>query len=196
VLAAAIGSYVVWLRVFSIYRYAVTLEMLAPLLCAALIATWPIREPRRILFAALCAVVLVVATRPGSWGRVEWGPRFVAATAPRITDPHNTMVLMIGFEPASWVIPSFPPEVPFVRLQGYSHGPDDGDVGLAHEARLRVANHAGAFYVLCSKLEQDLAKKVLARYDLVGDFGACEAIKGNIDRNLLFCPAQRRTAAP
>jgi len=196
VLAAAIGSYVVWLRVFAIYRYAVTLEMLAPLLSAALIATWPIRMRRRIALAVLCAFVLVVGTRPGSWGRVEWGPRFVEVTAPRLDDPRNAMVLMVGFEPMSWVIPSFPADVPFVRLQGYSHGPDDGDVGLAREARLRVANHRGPFYLLSSNSEQDLAEKVLARLGMVGDFGSCEAIAGNLDHKLRLCPVSRSGDAP
>jgi hypothetical protein len=190
VLIAAASSFLAWLPIFAIYRYIVTLEMLAPLLIAALIATWPIREPGRLVLVVACALVVAISTRPGSWGRVEWGQRFVEVEVPRLSDPSRTMVLMVGYEPSSWVIPSFPKDVPFVRLQGNSHGPDDGDVGLAREARIRVGKHRGILYVLCAQSEQTLAQEVLGRFELVGDFDSCKRVHGNLNASLRLCPVR------
>jgi hypothetical protein len=190
-LIAAAFSYLAWLAIFAIYRYIITVEMLAPLLIAGLIATWPISEQRRLVLVVVCALALAISTRPGSWGRVEWGQRFVEVDVPHLTDPSHTMVLVVGYEPSSWVIPSFPAEVPFVRLQGNSHSPDDGDAGLAREARIRVGKHQGIFYVLCAQSEQALAREVLGRFELVADFDSCNRIRGNLDAGLRLCPVHR-----
>jgi len=193
VLVAAAFSYLAWLALFGIYRYIITLEMLAPLLIAALIATWPIREPGRLVLVVACASMLAISTRPGSWGRVEWGQRFVEVDVPLLRDPSHTMVLMVGFEPSSWVIPSFPREVPFVRLQGNSHSPADGDVGLAREARMRVAKHQGYFELLYAQSEQTLAREVLGRFELSADFDSCRPVGGNLNSGLRLCPVRRVT---
>ena len=191
VLSAAAFSYITWLALFGIYRYIITLEMLAPLLTASLIAGWPIRHRTKITIACLCAVMLIVGTRPWSGDRIEWESRFVEVAAPRLKDPLHAMVVVAGFVPSSWVIPSFPPEVPFVRLQGYSHSPDDGNVGLAREARSRVAQHRGTLYVLYAESEEALVRDVLRKFDLVGDFAACERVRGNLAAGLRLCPVSR-----
>ena len=185
-------SYLMWLALFAVYRYVITLEMLAPVLIAALIATWPIRQRPKSVVLIACALLLITSTRPGSWGRVDWGNHFVEVDVPQLSDPLRTMVLVVGYEPSSWVIPSFPPQVPFVRLQGNSHSPDDGDVGLAREARIRVGKHQGIFYVLCAESEQALARTVLARFELVPDFDSCEPVRSNLYAGLRLCPVQRR----
>jgi hypothetical protein len=190
------AAFVVWEAVFAIYRYVISLEMLAPVLGAALIARWPLRERARLSIALASAALLLVTTQAANWGRTVWSERFVDVQPPRVAAPADTMALMVGFTPASWVIPAFPPEIPFVRLQGYSHSPDDGDVGLAAVARRRIATHRGSFYLLCARGERKLAREVLAKYGLEPDLARCEAIAGNLDDDLRWCPVHRTLRAP
>lgn len=196
VLAASTVSYLVWLGLFAIYRYIVTLEMLAPLLVVTLISTWPVSERGRIVTVVLLGALVLIGTRPGTWGRTDWSERFVEVTAPTVVDTRATMVLMVGFVPSSWVIPAFPPDVAFVRLQGYSHHPDDGDVGLARVARTRVSSHDGAFYLLYARGERQLARQIIDRFDLATDFASCEPVRGNLDSALRFCPVRRKVVQP
>jgi hypothetical protein len=69
-----IVSYAVWLYIFGIYRYVLTLEMLAPLLIALVVSLWPITGQRRwqvlaaLWFGALlCTGWSAVVGIGGSW---------------------------------------------------------------------------------------------------------------------------------
>src|SRR5262249_2975277 len=154
--------------VFAIYRYVVALEMLAPLLAAALLAAWPIAARVRIGVAIACVLVLALSTQPSFWTRVPFGQRFVEVTVPPMPDA-NPMVLMAGYGPLSWVIPSFPPGVPFVRLHGYGNELRDADAGLTRLVRTRVAKHTGSFYLLFEADDVALIPEVLARFDLAAN---------------------------
>jgi hypothetical protein len=191
VMTACVFAYVAWLALFGVYRYIIALEMLAPLLIVALIATWPIRQREKIVLIAVCALALVISTRTGPGERIEWGTRFVQVDVPKFSDPLRTMILMVGYEPSSWIIPSFPPEVSFVRLQGHSHDPEEGNIGFIREARMRIAKHQGEFYVLYSQSEETLTRKVLPAFELMADFDSCERVRGNLDASLRLCPVHR-----
>ena len=191
---AAAAAYAAWLAVFAIYRYLVALELLAPVLAAALIAAWPIRPRTRVAIGLACALLLAVTTRTSYWNRVPFGARFVEVTAPQM-DP-NPMVLMAGYGPLAWVIPSFPAGVPFVRLHGYGNELRDADSGLARIARTRVANHSGSFYLLFEADDVALVDEVLARFDLAANLAACEPIDGNLNGGLRFCPVHRTSTSP
>jgi hypothetical protein len=155
-----------------------------------------LRESVRLSIALATAALLLVTTQAANWGRTGWSERFVDVQAPPVVSPADTMALMVGFIPASWVIPAFPPQIPFVRLQGYSHSPDDGDVGLAGVARRRIVTHGGIFYLLCARGERQFAREVLAKYGLEPELALCESISGNLDDDLRWCPVRRTLRAP
>jgi hypothetical protein len=179
-----------------VYRYIVTLEMLAPILAAGWITRWHIARRARVAVAVAGAVIVVATTRAADWGHTEWGGRAVEVDVPAIARPGATMALMSGFEPLSWVIPSFPREIPFVRLQGYWNDPEDGDVGLTSSVRRRIDAHEGDLFLLCSRNERALAARVLSAYDLTTDFGRCVPIRANLADGLQWCPVRRARDAP
>jgi len=193
-LVASGATYVAWLSVFAIYRYLVALELLAPVLAAAVIAAWPIAPRARIAVALAAALVLAATTKPSFWNRVPFGRRFVEVTVPAMNAPGAPMVVMAGYGPLAWVIPAFPPGVPFVRLHGYGNELRDADAGLSRLAKARVANHAGSFYLLFEADDVLLVPGVLARFDLAVKLDACEPIDGNLNDGLRFCPVVRATA--
>ena len=187
-------SFVVWESLFAVYRYVITLEMLSPIVAAALIARWRVAARARAGVAIACAVIVVATTRAGDWGHTEWRERTVEVEVPAIARPEATLGLMAGFEPLSWVIPSFPPKIPFVRLQGYWNDPEDGDIGLTSSVRDRIDAHRGDLFLLYAENERSLATRVLAAYGLETNFGECVAVRGNLAAGLRWCQVRRSIA--
>jgi len=190
-IAAAVASYVVWLGLFAIYRYIIPLEMLAPLIIVAGVSLWPVSVAvqSRIVAGLLLAVTL--SAMPGTWGRIAWGDQFVEAAAPDLPSPGDSMILMLGTTPTSWVIPSFPAQTAFVRIQGFGLNPEDGDTGLNKRVRERIASHGGDFYTLAADFDRALAASLLARYGLAADPSTCRVVRGNLADDIELCAAAR-----
>lgn len=186
-IVATVISYAAWLVLFGIYRYAISLEMLAPLVIVAAMSLWPgsVKARAALLSATLIGVTL--SAIPGDWGRVPWGSRFVETTAPELAKPDQSMVLMLGTTPTAWVVPAFPKSVSFVRIQGYGIGPEDGETGLNQKVRARIAAHSGAFFTLASIDDRLLAESLLANYGLLQDVHNCQPIVSNLANGVEFC---------
>jgi len=195
--AAAALSYGVWLVLFGIYRYAVPLEMLAPLLIVACVGLWPLGRNQKFDYtygAFLFLALAVVAARPGSWERVPWGAglggRFVDVAAPVLAEPENTLILMTGFAPTSFVIPAFPPQIAFLRPHSYLVEP--GHRTLFNAAMHgRIAAHTGAIFLLQASWEHWAAEEALPALGLEADFDQCRPVSNNLDKDLELCAVRR-----
>jgi hypothetical protein len=100
------------------------------------------------------------------------------------------MILMSGYEPMAYLIPSFPPNIPVLRIQGYLAGPGD-DSGLSAQMRVRIDAHRGDLYLLASPHEQSVAEQAAASYGLQIDQAACQRLMSNLDGPYEFCPLLR-----
>ncbi|MEZ5286844.1 MAG: hypothetical protein R2712_18955 [Vicinamibacterales bacterium] len=108
-------AYLVWLQLFSYYRYAIVLEALSlPLLIGLALH---LRPRSRLAGAALfsIAVVLVSTTRAPDWGRRAWSDSYFGVDASRLSRFGDATVLMWDM-PNGYVLPFFPPSATFVRL--------------------------------------------------------------------------------
>ncbi len=197
VIAACALSYAVWVPLFGIYRYIIPLEMLAPLTIAAAIGLWPLASRTRALAAGAVLLLVTLTARPGDWIRLPaWTGKMVEVTAPAVPDPAHTMILMAGLEPLSYVIPSLPPEMTVLRLQGYFTDPKD-DTGMNRLIRARLAAHDGPLYILVAAWDWDTAKGVLPQFGLTADFSACERVLSNLQpppddaMRISLCPVTR-----
>lgn len=149
-LAAFSIVYVLWLTLFSIYRYAVTIEMIAPLLIVFALGFLPLKNKIRtsLLIAVFAAVLFSV--KIGNWDRRDvWSDRFIEAQVPELEDPARLMILMAGQEPYAHLVPSFPPEISFVRIQSNISSPEQ-DFGLNRILWARIERHrrAGGRFML------------------------------------------------
>ena len=189
--AFSLVSFLAWLGVFAIYRYVVALEMLAPALIVTCILQWPVAERVK---PGLCMAVLAglaLTTRPGDWGHVPWSRDFVELHAPAFDPAESGMVLLTGYSPTAWVVGAFPDTWPLVRVNGFSFGPDDGDIGQAGIARRRVSGHTGPLFLLSDQAEMAPAAEVLARYGLEPDMTACHSIDSNLSHGIKLCSVTR-----
>ena len=143
VLWAAFVGYAGWLVLFSIYRYAVPLEMLVPLLlCLMLVALAGVRFGT--VAAVACSFLLVATTQKADFARKDWGDDpFVGAEAPAAyRELRDAVILMAGRSADAHFIPAFDPSNRFVRLDGfdYVYRADDP---FTRQAAGIVAGHRG-----------------------------------------------------
>jgi hypothetical protein len=183
-------SYIAWQMLFSIYRYLVPLELLAPVVIVILFG-WLLANRAFALTASVAVLVLIGATvRASDWGRVGWGSQFVEVQIPNVPLSGSTIVMMSG-NPTSYVAPSFPPDVRFVRIEGnfFAHLTQRGQQDIT----TMLALPASAIYVITSSDKVESGAVLLKRHSLRMINGSCQPLVTNLDRDLVFCQLDRET---
>jgi hypothetical protein len=185
----AVG-YVLWLTQSSVYRFAVILEMTAPLLIVAWLARWV--APRHLGLRVVAVLVpIAIVTWPANFGRYTFADRYVA-TRPIDLAP-DTMVVIAGWAPLSYMVGSFPPGTPLVRIQSNMHGFADRPNGMDARARRRVEDHQGPLELLVAEPEWSIAQPLLDHHGYRVDRDTCRAIDGSLEGGggagrLALCP--------
>lgn len=199
-LVAWAGTYVAWLFLFAIYRYLIPLEMLSPIVAVAAISLFPLKASFRLaLMVVLLGATALVAERGGD-PRLSWKGRYVEVDAPKLDDPVHTLILMSGTAPLAYMIPSFPPETSFLRIQGWLIGSKDDQSGFGRTMHERVAAHQGPLYLLYWLRERDQALTSIADYGLALDESGCKTVTSNVGAILdqgykvELCPLIRKTS--
>ncbi|WP_372012837.1 hypothetical protein [Pseudoxanthomonas sp. 10H] len=101
-------AFAVWLLLFSIHRYLVVLELLAPLVLWMLLRyLLPVRFATRAALAALALAALVALAGWNDWGHAGWARSAFRVQAP--PGPPVGLVLVVGAEPQAWRLPYLPP---------------------------------------------------------------------------------------
>ena len=181
-------AYLIWLKLFGIYRYLVPLEMLSGALivgCALYLA--PGKNARRIAIVIL-VILIVGTTRHASWGRIDFRGTHFDVAVPDIAP--NSLVIMGSSEPMAYIIAFLPPEARFVS-------PNNNflDITQANLLERRIAGiigqHPGPMYSLDYR-DQDGVRPLLAHYGLARDMSSCRSIRSNLDFDMLrLCRVER-----
>jgi hypothetical protein len=191
----AIVSYVAWVAVFGVYRYIVTLEMLAPLLIALALSLVIANQTMRALALAALWVIAVVGTdwRTVGFGTVSGGWRggYVDVSYPPLADPTRTLVVMAGIDPMGYVVPSFPPQVAFVRIDGWLDSPQSHSV-FGDQMRARIDAHKGPIFGMFAEHERDRAIAAFDADGLVPATSECDTITSNVGEPLQWCALKRK----
>jgi hypothetical protein len=199
-------SYLIWLHLFSIYRYLGPLELLAPMLFWLLMAY--LLEPDRargwsrvLLLIAACSVL-----SSASWSRARWGEQAYDVATPVLPQPEQNMVLMLNV-PMGWLVPFFPDRLAFVSLgAGFPESP-----AYVERVHAMMARRSGPFYAMLAadappirdagvqpQRQRDGAA-TLARYGLLLDTGHCTnylALLGRTRHAYQLCPVQPALSPP
>lgn len=145
-----VAAYVVWMRMFSIYRYLVPLELLAPLM---IWIVWRYLAPARQRLAGVALALLVAGVFPvANWGHQAWGERAFSAEVPAFATPAQSIVFLAQPNPpAGWMSIFFPHDVKIISLgTGFPESP--AWRALREKA---VAERAGPHYVLFTASKND-----------------------------------------
>ena len=186
----AVASYAAWIAVFAVYRYIVALEMLAPLLIVA--ALGMVAVPARVRLAAIALVLAATAViaRYGFGPRADLSDPYVQVARPAIAHPERSMILMAGVEPMGFIVPSLPPEIPVLRIDGWLASPRDGSA-LTAQMKARVRGHRGDLFLLAAPYEQMRAAQAVAAYGLAIGEAECGNVTTNLGGPYRFCPLTR-----
>jgi hypothetical protein len=180
-------SYLIWMNLFSIYRYLVPLELLAPLVLWLIAQRLrPGKVAARVVACLLLVVVAAVLARSPSWGRAKWAGDSFHADVPAIAQPEESMVLTVhGDPPMGWLATMFPVRLAFVSL---SSGFPESDLYRARVAAM-VAERSGPLYVMTKAgtaadgetLQR--AQQVLAGYGLALVPDSCRRYRAFVGKN-------------
>jgi hypothetical protein len=114
--ATVILGWVLWERVFSIYRYTVTLDFLVPIVIGVLVG-WIVRSRTLQLGVTLLLFAVAAAAMiPTDWGRTPWASAPFSVAVPTLPDPQHSVIVIVSNNPMSYLIPEFPGQVRFVSF--------------------------------------------------------------------------------
>lgn len=156
-------SYLGWQLLFSIYRYLVPLELLAPLVLWLL--AHRLLAPSlagRAAGAVLVLAVLLALPTP-HWGRARWSGEAFRVDTPAMAHPGQSLVVTTE-APVGWYTAGFTPALAFVSISGGFQG------SAAYDSRLAsmLAARRGPFYVLLTSNAPDPGQPPVAARQLAG----------------------------
>jgi hypothetical protein len=188
-------SYVVWLKIFAIYRYIVTLEMLSPLLIVAAVGLFPASRRSRYLALAGIAFAVLVTARTDFLDRAPLGDPYIQVALPPIARPGNTMVVMTGDAPMGFISTQLPSQIPVLRIDGWMVQPRDG-TQITQGMKARVVRHlkdGGDLFLIADAAEMTRARDALSDYNLAIDWTQCQQFDTNLVGTYQWCPLARKS---
>ena len=200
VLVFLLLSYLVWLMMFSIYRYLAVVEMLTPLVLFTLLVSFT--RSRRVQIAGilllLCTQFFVDFQRPIAMPELQ-------ADSPSTLQalPADALVLINSLEPLGFVALWLADDIPMVRTRANFMHQQTPTFSFRIEAEQRVRTHHGPVFLLNSAkgLNAPFLAADLARMDLVlGGQNACrpvflqQALQNKTDVVLCALSRRRNTA--
>ncbi|WP_407176825.1 glycosyltransferase 87 family protein [Bradyrhizobium sp. STM 3562] len=193
-------SYVLWLRAFSIHRYAIALELLtAPLIVLLLSRLVEALEPVSIKASlsrvtdgvtAVVALAIAIWSQPADWSRRPWSDPYRPQLAGALLTPATYLMLQ---KPLGYIVPVLPTSSRVYQLSDIVM-PIVPDGSLDHRIRAGLAHPlpggAWALHLKGSPARVDL----LDPYDLQIDAArTCESIPGADGVDIEACPLARRS---
>jgi len=192
-IAFFICSYIIWMLQFSIYRYLIPLELLAPVCILVILDRIISRKKMVFLVLLMLAIFGLFIYQPSNWERSDWSDPYIEMESSMSISDEEILVIMLGYEPTAYVIPDFPDSYRFIRPRSNLLQPqNDYNYDLMKEIEELLENPSFPMYVLYSSYDQssilDLDLDWL-RLDLDND--TCIKIITNISNDLVFCEVKK-----
>jgi hypothetical protein len=155
-------SFIVWEKMFCIYRYAVPVEVISPIIMVILVFFLFRREKIRMYSLVLLFAAAILFAVPPNWGRGVWWDALFQVSVPRF-ESKNALVIM-PFSPGeaeSYLVPFFPKGVRFIRLESWLTNPEDKGSRFQDEMKGVLSSHSGPVYLLTrrTRIDNELLKK-------------------------------------
>lgn len=201
VIAFTGASYLVWLGVFRIYRYAIPIELCASLLLVLVLGALLAGAQYRPLLSAAVLGTIVAITRYGDWGYGNWSGahfhagRYIDVTVPSI--PGDSLVLLLAGEPVAYLVPFMATAPRVLCAVSNFTGPGHHN-RLQREISALVANPTGPMYVIrLLDVIDRTEESALAFYRLKRVDDRCQPIESNLEegRRIGICPLVARGSA-
>ena len=144
-------AYLGWMKLFSIYRYLVPLELLAPLMLWLLIERIAARRHAARIGGWLLAVTTFLALPVMTWGHASWGDTAFSARFPAFERPESTIVFTAhGDPPMGWLAALAPHGVRVIALAGMP-----ASAAWNEHIQIAMASRAGPHYVMVASAKNE-----------------------------------------
>lgn len=185
-----VTSYVLWLRIFSIYRYVIPLEIVGGLLLVGSIRLlWGTRHKMAVVTVATVVIILRATTIYPDWGHIPFQERAVPVTP--INIPENSLLVLAGDYPMSYVVAFVPPSVRAVGAFSNFVRPPSG-AGTRRRIESLIANWEGPIWVARTRTPDLEARSVIRNHYMLDVEDDCTPITSVWDANALeICEARR-----
>jgi hypothetical protein len=139
--------------------------------------------------AAAAAGLCIATTIPLEWGHARIKDRYVKISAPAI-EP-NTLVVIVGTYPISYLIPFFDPSIRWVGGVNGLINPQQNNL-MARRARELIQSHKGPMMVLEAGPKKTPFDEVISSLSLVRT-GDCVPMSSNLGgETYRICPTERK----
>lgn len=172
-------GYLLWLKLFSIYRYVVPMELLTPLVAFLLLTQLSAYLTARRIAAWTLSVTTLVVVLGGveTWGHESWARQAFRAETPGLDSPQTTTAIIVGGDPAwGWLATLFPATVAFTQIGGNFPGTPLYDEHVRQLVRQRGGPTFAVFEVK-DNWRIEFVAKMNRIADVIGFTGSTEACK-------------------
>jgi hypothetical protein len=184
----ALVSYLIWLPLFSIYRYLIPLELISGIFIVLALGAIVTREAWPLV-AAATAGLCIATTIPIEWGHAPVRDRYVEISAPAIKP--DSLVVIIGTYPISYLVPFFDRSVRWVGGANGIVSPEQNNL-LARRARDLIHGHQGPLMVLEAGASDAVITAAMSRLSLART-GDCAPVSSNLGgESYRLCSAELR----
>ncbi|MGZ5203222.1 MAG: hypothetical protein ACXWC4_25940, partial [Telluria sp.] len=168
VLVFGLVAYLAWMKLFSIYRYLVPLELLAPLMLWLLVERMAPRAHAARIGGWLLAITTLAVFPFATWGHVNWGATAFSAQFPAFAQPASTIVFTAhGDPPMGWLSTFVPREVRVIPLgAGFPESP-----AYLERIQAAIAARPGPHFVMLTASRDDKASGVSRKQKVVDALG-------------------------
>lgn len=174
-------AYTAWIAIFSIQRYIVVLDLLAPLAGLLLIAHFE-SGSKRLIAGAVLVAALVATTIPGDWGRIAWegGPY---SRLHNFDAPQPGSAVIIGTRPLAFLASTA--QAPDVAWVGPRFNEPDSEV-----LERKIAGRRLFLAMLPGEYTNKDVARTLIRFRLRPD-GMCQWSWARVVGAVSLCPVTR-----
>jgi hypothetical protein len=181
-------SYAVWQHLFSIYRYLIILEFLAPTLLALILAYFFRRKSLVLASSLLLNAFICAQVVPADYGRRAFDDAFLKRTIPSIANLDKSVVLMGGSEATSYIVPQFPATTRFVRVASNFVFPGrNANLDLKIRGLLAQYDASRTLVYLANREESDDVRRNVAYYGVILDDRSCVEVRSNVGNSGYLC---------
>jgi hypothetical protein len=175
-----LASYLVWLKLFGIYRYLVPLEMLSGPLIVGCVLYLARGMAVRYAAVAILAAALIGTTRPADWGRIPFGHEYFEVKAPEL--PPDSLVMLGYTHPYAYLIPYFRADARFVSPANNLLTVNQENL-MARRIADVIRTHPGPIYLVEMKSRNTQDAHTLAHFGLEYADEPCHTIRSPMADN-------------
>jgi hypothetical protein len=175
-----LASYLVWLKLFGIYRYLVPLEVLSGPLIVGCILYLARGMAVRYAAVAILAGALIGTTRQADWGRIPFGHEYFEVKVPEL--PPDSLVILGYTHPYAYLIPYFRADARFVSPANNLLAVNQENL-MARRIAEVIRTHPGPIYLVEMKSRNTQDAHTLKHFGLNYTEEPCRTIRSPMADN-------------